>query len=1152
MGSPIRLRFVLFLFEFFLVESILNARCSIFGQFPRVPVFMPLQAPGGCPTCEVTPGFAAGAWMQHRMVLNAPTMSKPGYARPGSGRGVIAVLGPTNTGKTHLAIERMLGHDSGLIGLPLRLLAREVYQRLVERAGTQAVALITGEEKIKPPAPRYWVSTVEAMPRDLDVSFVAIDEIQLIADWDRGHVFTDAMLNRRGRHETMLLGASTARALLERILPGLTVQTRPRLSKLSFAGEKKITRLPKRSAIIAFSAEEVYAIAELVRRQRGGAAVVMGSLSPRTRNAQVAMFQAGEVDQIVATDAIGMGLNLDIGHVAFASDRKFDGRRHRRLLPAEFAQVAGRAGRAIDDGTFGTTGRCPPLEEELVEALEDHQFDPLSIGYWRNAELDFHSLARLETSLGHPSALVDLVRAAKAEDEITLEIAAIRPSIRDLASSRDGVKRLWDLCQLPDYRKVSPTIHADLVMSLFEMIQRKGFIDQDWFAKEIRACDRLDGDIDTLAWRLAHMRTWSYCANRPDWLPDPTHWQNAARALEDRLSDALHERLMQRFVDRRTSVLLRRLKENVMLEAEVTPIGEVIVEGQNIGRLAGFRFTADPSAEGQEAKALRATAARALAGEIEARATRLSTANDDQLQLSLDGIIRFIGEPIAVLKAGAKPLEPGFVLLADDELAGIHREMAETRLGLWIKAHIQKHLGPLFGLEAGEGTTGIARGIAFQLAEHLGVLDRQKVANDVRSLDQSQRGELRKLGVRFGAYHLFLPTLMKPGPRSLAAQLHLLFKGHDDSGLKDVSHLAYSGRTSIPVDPSIPVELYRIAGYRVAGPRAIRIDILERLADLIRPAIAYRPGITEGEPPAGAADGDGFVVTGAMTSLVGAAGADFAEVLKALGYRSETRAGPAITAEIKRPKPPEGDVPLEAGAENQPDPVEIVPAEAAETPSDAPMEMPPLVAPTPVNTDDVPAPADPAVMEPEANTSPPVDLTPPAEPVSTEIWRMGRPERPKHGDRRPRTENRGEGQKPQGQRPWQRGPRPGGRTDGAGSQAPVAPVADGTAKEATSPEMPRRHDDARKERREQFGKFGGRNQDRPSGEGRPDRPFGQKLRGDGRKDRPDRDQDRQRGPEHRAYPIPSSGPRKPVEKVADPDSPFAKLAALKAALEGKK
>lgn len=1034
------------------------------------------------------------------------TFSLPAEARkPGSpprGRGVTAILGPTNTGKTHLAIERMLGHDSGMIGLPLRLLAREVYQRVVDKVGPAQVALVTGEEKIKPKSPRYWISTVEAMPRDISTTFVAIDEVQMIADFERGHVFTDALLHRRGRGETLLLGAATAQPLIQRLLPGVTVQTRPRMSQLSFAGEKKITRLPARSAIIAFSAEEVYAIAELVRRQRGGAAVVMGSLSPRTRNAQVAMFQAGEVDHIIATDAIGMGLNLDIEHVAFAADRKYDGRRHRRLFPAELAQIAGRAGRATRDGTFGTTGRCPAFDEDLVEALEAHQFDPIALAQWRNTMLDFSSLDRLEASLQRAPGDPSLVRIRKAEDETTLEIATMRPLVRDLATGEAAIRRLWDLCQLPDYRKVSPQSHADLVVSLYEPIMRRGAIDADWFGKEIKACDRVDGDIDALSWRLAQIRTWSYCANRPDWLRDPSHWQNVTRALEDKVSDALHERLMQRFVDRRTSVLMRRLKENAMLETEVKPTGEVLVEGQHIGRLEGFRFAPDASADTQEAKTLRAAAAKALSSELETRATRLSTANDDQFQLSLDGIIRHVGEPVAVLQAGARILEPRFLILADEGLTGLHRELVETRIGTWIKAHVQKLLGALVALEAPESLSGIGRGIAFQVAEHLGVLDRAVVANDVRALDQNTRAEMRKLGLRFGAHHIFVPALMKPGPRSLAAQLYALSKGGDPSALRDVSHLAFSGRTSIPVDPGIDKDLYRIAGFRVAGPRAIRVDILERLADLIRPAIAYRPGVSEGPPPAGAADGDGFVVTGAMTSLVGCAGAEFGEILKSLGYRPEMRAGPAISVPLKMPAV---TGPVEAAVE--PAAAEVSPdAAGAVVTEDAPAAMAEAPEPEAGEAEEV-APAveiaeTPAIGEILATEDAPAEAV---APVETEIWRVARPERSRPD--RPRFNPRD-----------QRRPRPGQAAPAEGT--PAQPRED----------QPRRDDRNRAERNKRFDAFK-----------RPDKAAGPEGRGP----RPERPR-----PGRDAMPRPPER-KPPVEKQPDPDSPFAKLAALKAQLEGK-
>src|SRR5213596_438169 len=590
------------------------------------------------------------------------------------GAGVTAVLGPTNTGKTHLAIERMLGHSSGVIGLPLRLLAREVYNKVAAHAGIDAVALVTGEEKIKPPNPRYWVSTVEAMPRDLDVAFVAIDEVQLGADLERGHVFTDRMLNRRGREETLVLGAQTVRPMVERLLPGANIVSRPRLSLLTHAGEKKITRLPRRSAIVAFSAEEVYAIAELIRRQRGGAAVVLGALSPRTRNAQVALYQAGEVDYLVATDAIGMGLNLDVDHVAFASDRKFDGYQFRRLNPAELAQIAGRAGCAISNGTFGTTGRCPPFETELAQALESHSFEPIKVLQWRNTTLDFSSVGALQASLAETPKENGLTRAPIAEDILVLDHAARDDDIRSLAKTRAAVERLWDVCQVPDYRKISPATHAELATTLYGFLMREGTIPTDWFARQVEQADRTDGDIDTISTRIAHIRPWTFAANRPDWLADPEHWQGVTRAVEDKLSDALHERLTERFVDRRTSVLMRRLRENTMLETEIGKSGEVTVEGHVIGRLDGFMFAPDASAAGSEAKALASAAQKALAGEIDARATRLAQAADGQLTLANNHTIRWLGQPVAMLVAGDEPLKPRLRIVCDEHLSGAPRD----------------------------------------------------------------------------------------------------------------------------------------------------------------------------------------------------------------------------------------------------------------------------------------------------------------------------------------------------------------------------------------------------------------------------------------------------------------------------------------------
>src|SRR5471032_1457173 len=470
------------------------------------------------------------------------------------------------------------------------------------------------------------------MPRDLDVSFLAVDEIQIAADLERGHVFTDRILHRRGRDETLLLGAATMRPIIERLLPGASIVTRPRLSQLEFAGDRKITRQPRRTAIVAFSADEVYAIAELIRRQHGGAAVVLGGLSPRTRNAQVALYQSRDVDYLIATDAIGMGLNLDVDHVAFASDRKFDGYQFRKLNPAELAQIAGRAGRAQRDGTFGTTGRCPPFDDELVRALESHSFEPIKVLQWRNTDLEFASIGALQASLAMTPTEAGLTRAPIAEDILVLEHAARDEEIRGMATSRGAVERLWEACQVPDYRKIAPATHAELAVTLYGFLMRQGKIPVDWFSAQVAQADRTDGDIDTLSNRIAHVRTWTFVANRPVWLADPEHWQAVTRGVEDKLSDAMHERLIERFVDRRASVLMRRLRENTTLETEIKKTGEVVVEGHEIGRLDGFTFVADASAAGSEAKTLQGAARSALAGEIEARATKLSHASNDQLR----------------------------------------------------------------------------------------------------------------------------------------------------------------------------------------------------------------------------------------------------------------------------------------------------------------------------------------------------------------------------------------------------------------------------------------------------------------------------------------------------------------------------------------
>ncbi|HSV29311.1 MAG TPA: DEAD/DEAH box helicase, partial [Candidatus Omnitrophota bacterium] len=505
-----------------------------------------------------------------------------------AGRGrVLAVLGPTNTGKTHFAIERMLGHASGMIGFPLRLLARENYDRIVRIKGAASVALITGEEKIIPKQPRYFVCTTESMPLDRRVAFLAVDEIQLCADPDRGHVFTDRLLHARGSEETVFLGAETIKPLLRRLVPGVEFATRPRLSQLTYAGARKLARLPPRTAVVAFSAAEVYAMAEFVRRQRGGAAVVLGALSPRTRNAQVELYQAGEVDYIVATDAIGMGLNMDVDHVSFAQLRKFDGRVPRELEPAEIAQIAGRAGRHMNDGTFGTTADVGGISDEVVEAVENHHFAPLKALSWRNSDLRFATVSALIGSLDRPPPGPGLIRAREADDQIALATLAHDPEILKLANHPERVRLLWDVCQIPDFRKVMAEAHTRLLSQVFRHLTGPGRrLPTDWLAGHVERLDRTDGDLDTIIGRIANIRTWTYVSHRADWVVDPAHWQGLTRAIEDKLSDALHERLTQRFIDRRTAVLVRRMRDDGELLSAVARSGDVLVEGHYVGRLA--------------------------------------------------------------------------------------------------------------------------------------------------------------------------------------------------------------------------------------------------------------------------------------------------------------------------------------------------------------------------------------------------------------------------------------------------------------------------------------------------------------------------------------------------------------------------------------
>ncbi len=1066
-------------------------------------------------------------------------------------RNVTAVLGPTNTGKTHLAIERMLGHNSGMIGLPLRLLAREVYDKIAARIGADKVALVTGEEKIKPDRARYWVSTVEAMPRDIEVDFLAIDEIQLAGDPERGHVFTDRLLHARGRQETLLLGAQTMSGAIGDLVPGANFISRPRLSKLTYAGEKKITRLPQRTAVIAFSASEVYQIAELIRRQRGGTAVVLGALSPRTRNAQVALYQSGDVDFLVATDAIGMGLNLDVDHVAFSGIRKFDGQNYRNLTPSELAQIAGRAGRHMNDGTFGVTGACEPLDADIIERIETHTFDPVRTLQWRNRDLDFHSLDSLRESLRTLPREQRLTRARMADDVIALETVADDREIRDVASSPAAVLRLWEVCQIPDYRKISSQSHAELVATLYkDLMGPSGRIDADWFARQVAMADRTDGDIDTLATRLAHIRTWTFVSNRADWLADPAHWQGRTRAIEDSLSDALHECLTQRFVDRRTSALMKGMRDKEELSAEITEDGAVNVEAHFVGRLRGFRFDADTSTDGIHGRAARSAAAQVLANELAMRVRRVAAAQNDAFKLDRRGYIVWRGEEIARLEAAENPLAPSVILLADDMLSPSEREKIQSRLDTWLTHLINEKLQPLVALSRAEDVHGLARGIAFRLMENFGALKRESVAEEMKSLDQPARAQLRKYGVRFGAFNVFFPALLKPAPAELTRLLWLL-RNAQSAGLDRNAppEPPRAGLTSAVCDPAVPEGFYRAAGYHTCGPRVIRFDMIERLADLIRPLLAWRPGREGSEKqPTGSTGDGGFTVTPEMMSILGCSPEDLGKVLKALGFWVERR---PVTSARSIGTPAAGFAKSADGPVDTPAPAgDTASVPTADLPEnrEAEVAIEAMTGATRAQADSThgnPGTADRETFG--ADSHPPR----PAEPadsgsdepiVMEEVWRPRRHQRPE----RRRNDKTAGLQEHRARRPHHRHRHKGSRPAGEASPAQAALPTDGLS--ATTNVADRPQGDDRRPANEDIP----RRQDSPSGGG--------SGRGgvDRRERHPSAHRDTQkqkarRGADPGRFERPRSTEAAPPRKSSrEADSPFAALLALRAQLEQTK
>lgn len=684
-----------------------------------------------------------------------------------------------------------------------------------------------------PENPSYFVCTVEAMPLERAVDFLAVDEIQMAADVERGHIFTDRLLHARGVRETMFLGAETIKPLLKQLIEGIEIETRPRFSKLTYTGIKKITRLPARAAIIGFSVQDVYALAELIRRQKGGAAVVMGALSPRTRNAQVDMFQSGEVDYLVATDAIGMGLNMDISHVCFTALRKFDGMKMRALSAAELAQIAGRAGRYMKDGTFGAAAEASALSQDIIDRIEEHRFEPLSHLFWRNPDLKTTSLDSLLYSLNVRPNVSGLVGARKAEDQQVLEALMRDQAIVKSVNHASRVKLLWEICQIPDFRKVTPEAHARLLAQIYRHILNEGKLPQDWFEKQVKILDNTNGDIDVVTGRIAGIRIWTYIAQRKEWIDRSAHWRDITRAVEDKLSDALHQKLAQRFVDKRTSVLVKGMKAQVELFTKIEEDGSVEVEGQSVGKMQGLRFVPITGAGKFADRVLISAAEKALQAEFQNRIAAILAAPQEDFTLENDAQIFWKGQSLAKVVKGRDILHPTVSLSVHETIDQTYVEQIKNRLNGWLDVFLANKIMPLFAalrtLEE-ENASGSARGILWQVAEQLGTMPREKVFDLIKGLNEADKKVLAKAGMRLGHDYLFFPMLLKPAAQRVCA---ILWKVWFDK-TQYATGFAVDGKMSFAVERGVPRALYLVQGYALAGTRAIRVDVMERFTAKLR------------------------------------------------------------------------------------------------------------------------------------------------------------------------------------------------------------------------------------------------------------------------------------------------------------------------------
>jgi len=738
---------------------------------------------------------------------------------------ITAVLGPTNTGKTYFAIETMLSFESGMIGFPLRLLAREVYDKIIKKINPNKVALITGEEKIIPSNAKYYLCTVESMPIDKNLEFVAVDEIQMCADHERGHIFTDRLLNLRGEKLTMFLGSNTIKTIISKLDADIEFIKKERLSKLSYVGHKKISRIDRKSAVIAFSTEEVYAIAELIRRQKGGAAIVMGSLSPRTRNSQVELYQSGDVDFLVATDAIGMGINMDLDHIFFSNIKKFDGKKLRRLNLSEIGQIAGRAGRYLNDGSFGITGDCSKINSDEIESLETHKFDEIRTIFWRNSNLNFNNTNNLLKSLDEKPKEEWLRRIHECEDEKVLKYFFKNLDKYKITNNQKVLNLLWECCQIPDFVKKTYGHHLEVVSKVFAFLNSaKGKITNKYMKEQLSFLDKLDGNIDSISNRIANVRTWAYVSNKVNWVENQDYWVERTKSLEDKLSDKLHDELTKSFIDKRASVLARGLKQDVIFNTKIINNKKVVIDDQFIGELKGLKLDLYLKAEALDTdiKSLKKAARQSLSSEFQNRIKQIIST--ESIELKDDFKIYWREFPIAKLFPGKDYLKPELNLIIDDMIETIEQKKLQIFLEKWINKKIHLILKNLIDLKNSKDNKSTIRALSYQLYENNGVVKREEVLEYIKVLDQKERKILRDIGVKFGRYHIYLDRLLKPEAVSLRLILWKNFyQKHFD--FKPPTF----GLNFLESKKSLNKNFMLICGFEKFDNFFVRIDILERL-----------------------------------------------------------------------------------------------------------------------------------------------------------------------------------------------------------------------------------------------------------------------------------------------------------------------------------